>query len=317
MDILIVIGLICMSGLFSGLTIGLMGLSFSEVKRAADLGNENAKVVLGIISDSNRLLVTLLLGNTAVNSTLSIFLGKTVGEGIVAGIIATVLILIFGEILPASILTKYALKVGAITAPLVRLLMSILFIITKPISMALDKFVGKIGETFFSRRELIHIVETHGQSSESDIDDLDKRSIIGIMKLTEKQAGDHMTKKPFTINKGTLITEDLIVEIREKGHTRVPIMDSTNSIFGILHAKDLLAFNVESNKYVEDMVKNKPVLTVSPNAELDNVLSTMLAKKYHIAVVTSFETVVGVITLEDIMEELLLQEIVDEHDQEE
>ena len=113
MDIIIVLALITSSGMFSGLTIGLMGLSIDDVQRSADLGDKNASKVLPVIKSGNLLLVTLLLGNTAVNATLSIFLGGVVGTGLMAGVISTALILVFGEILPAAALTRHALVVGA------------------------------------------------------------------------------------------------------------------------------------------------------------------------------------------------------------
>jgi len=319
MDIITIVALIAMSGLFSGLTIGLMGLSYSEVKRSADLGNQNAKVVLGLIKESNLLLVTLLLGNTAVNSTLSIFLSGIVGTGLIAGIVATSLILVFGEILPASLLSKHALKVGALTAPLVRFLIRVTYVISKPIAMLLDKYVGIVGETFFSRKEFIHIISTHKKSNESDIDDLDLRSVIGIMLLTDKLVKEHMSQDIYFLREGTLITTELIDEIKEKGFTRIPIMNKDMHVVTILHAKDLLNFGTfkELNLNVEDLGlhKNK-IFRVNAEAKLDNVLSYMIKNKLHIAIVKSFDTVVGVITLEDIIEEVLLHEIVDEFDKE-
>ena len=92
MEIAIVMALIAASGMFSGLTIGLMGYSVDEVQRLADLEDRNAIKILPIVKRGNLLLTTLLLGNTAVNATLSIFLGAIVGEGVMAGLIATTLI---------------------------------------------------------------------------------------------------------------------------------------------------------------------------------------------------------------------------------
>ena len=86
MEILIVVVLIAASGMFSGLTIGLMGYSVDEVERLAAVGDANAKKILTLVSRGNLLLTTLLLGNTAVNAALSIFLGAvvqgTVGFGL-------------------------------------------------------------------------------------------------------------------------------------------------------------------------------------------------------------------------------------------
>jgi len=317
MDIFIVLALIVMSGLFSGLTIGLMGLSYTEVKRAADLGNKFAIPVLSLIKESNLLLVTLLLGNTAVNASLSIFLSGLVGPGLVAGITSTTLILIFGEILPASLLSKHALRIGSIMAPFVLILIKVTYIISKPITIILDKYVGVVSEIYLSRKELIHIIDSHESSNESDIDRLDKQTLKGTLLLSNKVVGDHMTRGIFVIPEGTVITFDVLEEIRTKGFTRIPIMNKDHKVTSILHSKDLLNYNLNDRTKVENVRSDKDqhrIFNVFTEAKLDNVLSHMIEHRLHIAIVKSFDTVVGVITMEDIIEELLLHEIEDEFD---
>ena len=107
----IVLILILLSGLFSGLTLGLLGLNKSELERKIKLGDKKAKRVYNIRKNGNLLLCTLLLGNVAVNSALAIFLGS-ITNGILAGVMATGLIVIFGEILPQATISRYALTVG-------------------------------------------------------------------------------------------------------------------------------------------------------------------------------------------------------------
>ncbi|MEE8587931.1 MAG: CNNM domain-containing protein, partial [Sulfurimonadaceae bacterium] len=193
MDIIIVLALITSSGMFSGLTIGLMGLGIDDVQRSADLGDKNAAKVLPVIKSGNLLLVTLLLGNTAVNATLSIFLGGVVGTGLMAGVISTALILVFGEILPAAALTRHALVVGAKVAGLVKFLMFVFYPVSGPISILLDRVLGEQLPDMLNRRELRHVIETHQQSQDSDIDALDRDIILGTLSLQEKTAEMIMT----------------------------------------------------------------------------------------------------------------------------
>lgn len=314
MDYLIILLLIISSGLFSGLTIGLMGLSKTEVLRAKDLGDPNAKIVSKVIEDSNLLLVTLLLGNTAVNATLSLFLGSVVGTGIVAGIISTILILIFGEILPASIISKNALKIGAQLTPLVKILMFISSPISKPIAFILDKVVGKEGVIITSRNEIIHMVEQMNTSSDSDIDELDRKAIIGAITFSNKLVKDHLSTNPFTINSSDIINKDLIDKIIEVGYTRIPVINDKNVVVGILHAKDLLGININTHYKVKEKMRTDKILYVNANDTLDDVLHKFVKKGIHIAMVKDYDTVVGIITQEDISEEILLTEIVDEFD---
>lgn len=318
LDIILVILLIALSGTFSGLTIGLMGLSKTEVTRQSETGDDStkwyAKQVLPLIEDSNLLLVTLLLGNTAVNATLAIFLGGVVGEGLYAGIASTVLILIFGEILPASILSKHALKVGGLSAPIVKKLILLLWPFTIIIARLLDKYVGKEGLQFLSREELVHIVKQHESSDNSDIDNLDKKAMVGTLLLTEKIVGDHMSKDVYTLKTTDKYTKELVQEMKDKGYTRIPIIEDDN-VVGIINVKDLIGVGVDGRE-LSELISHRNVIRVKAEEKLDNVLNRMLKmkKQKHIAVVTSYDTFVGIITMEDIIEEILMTEIRDEFD---
>jgi len=318
MDYLIVGLLIIASGTFSGLTIGLMGLSKTEVLRAKDLGDKEASVVSDVIKDSNLLLVTLLVGNTAVNSTLSIFLGAVVGTGVVAGLVSTALIVVFGEILPASVVSQHPLKVGSALTPFVKFILFIFYPISKPIAIVLDKYVGVEGLVVFSRKELQHIFEQLKNSQESDIDELDKKALVGTILLNEKIAGEHMSKNIYTIEDKTLLTEDLFLEIKEKGHTRIPIIDKSDSkyeVVGILNSKELINVSSKDKLLVNDLMREN-IMTVDVEDKLDDVMNKLIKRRSHLALVMSYETIVGVITLEDIIEEMLLTEIQDEFDHE-
>ena len=113
--ILISIILIALSALFSGLTLGLLSLDVHSLERRARHGDKYAETVYPLRKHGNFLLTTLLLGNVAVNTTLSIFLGS-IASGLVAGITATALIVVFGEIIPQSVISRHALYFGAKTA---------------------------------------------------------------------------------------------------------------------------------------------------------------------------------------------------------
>jgi len=112
MTYLIVVFLVLFSALFSGLTLGFFSLNKDDLERKAELGDKQAKKVYKIRKNGNLLLCTLLIGNVAVNSTLSIFLGS-LASGFMAGLIATALIVVFGEIIPQAAFSRYALTLGA------------------------------------------------------------------------------------------------------------------------------------------------------------------------------------------------------------
>jgi len=150
MNYVIVIFLVSLSGLFSGLTICLFSIDKNELKRKISLGNKEAKKIYSVRKNGNLLLSTLLLGNVAVNSALAIFLGD-IASGIIAGLVATGLIVVFGEILPQAIFIRYAMSIGAKTSWLVKIFIFILYPFCWPISLILDKMLGKEIPTVYSK----------------------------------------------------------------------------------------------------------------------------------------------------------------------
>ncbi len=313
MDIIIILALISASGMFSGLTIGLMGLGVDEVQRSADLGDKNAAKVLPVIKHSNLLLVTLLLGNTAVNATLSIFLGGMVGEGIIAGVISTALILIFGEILPAALLTRHALVVGAKVAGLVRFLMIAFYPIAAPITLVLDRVLGEELPSMLSRRELRHVIETHQQSADSDIDALDRDIIIGALSLQEKSSEDLMTpcREVHTVGYNDALNEAKIAELKASGYTRFPVLRD-DRIVGVLNIKELVGLMPDTG-VVEELSAGNKFIHIRIDTKADDMLNRMIKGKVHMAAVTDQSGWVGIVTMEDVLEALVGHEITDEY----
>ena len=312
MDIIIVLALITSSGMFSGLTIGLMGLGIDDVQRSADLGDKNATKVLPIIKSGNLLLVTLLLGNTAVNATLSIFLGGIVGTGVMAGVISTALILVFGEILPAAALTRHALVIGAKVAGLVKILMFVFYPVSGPISMLLDRVLGEQLPDMLNRRELRHVIETHQQSEDSDIDALDRDIILGTLSLQEKTAEMIMTpcKEVVTVGYKDILDKTMIAKLKKSGYTRFPVLRD-DRIVAVLNIKELVGIALDNN-LVKEFITDR-LIHIHTNIKADDMLNRMIKGKVHIASVSDQSGWAGIITMEDILEELIGHEISDEY----
>ncbi|MEN8147357.1 MAG: CNNM domain-containing protein [Campylobacterota bacterium] len=312
MDIIIVLALITSSGMFSGLTIGLMGLGVDDVQRSADLGDKNAAKVLPVIKHGNLLLVTLLLGNTAVNATLSIFLGGVVGTGIMAGVISTALILVFGEILPAAALTRHALVVGAKVAGLVKVLMFLFYPVSGPISILLDRVLGEQLPDMLNRRELRHVIETHQQSQESDIDALDRDIIIGALSLQDKTAEMIMTpcSEVFTVGYKDVLDVPHITKLKESGYTRFPVLRD-DRIVGVLNIKELVGMTLDTQLVKEHSTDR--LIHIHTDIKADDMLNRMIKGKVHIASVSDQSGWAGIITMEDVLEELVGHEISDEY----
>lgn len=307
--------LIACSALFSGLTLGLMGLDVHELKRKMDLGNLDAARVYPVRKRGNLLLTTLLLGNVAVNSALSIFLGS-IATGVLAGFMATTLIFLLGEIIPQAVISRHALAFGARTAWIVRILLIILFPLCGPIAYVLDKALGREIPTIFSKGELLSVIEEHERSKHSDVDQDEGRILKGALTYSQKKVEDVMTPKTvtFMLDSSEELTPELLTTIREQGHSRIPIFKgSRDNIIGILYVKDLLGVHVVGKK-VKD-VADSIVNEIEEGQTLDDVLNEFIATQHHMFVVQDeFGSVSGIITIEDVIEEIVGVQIVDEYD---
>ena len=315
MTYIIVISLLLLSALFSGLTLGLMGLNVQDLKRKAHLGNVFAQKIYPLRKQGNALLTTLLIGNVAVNAAMSIFLG-TLASGFVAGLIATALIVVFGEIIPQALFSRYALHFGALFATPVRVLMYILYPIIKPIAWVLDIWLGDELPHIYSKKELAKIIEEHGEADMSEVDKDEERIITGALTFSDKKVENIMTPrtvvKAFSVER--IVDEELYAEIKKSGHSRFPVYKKDiDTIVGILYTAQLIGSKNEGKKITDVMTKQ--VRFIQEDNSLDDALDMFLRTHKHLCVVQDeFGGVVGVLTLEDILEEILKKEIIDETD---
>ena len=315
MSYVIAIILVLLSGLFSGLTLGLMSLDKQELLRKIALGDKAARKVYEVRKNGNLLLCTLLLGNVAVNSTLAIFLGG-IASGVVAGIFATALIVVFGEIIPQASVSRYALQVGSRTAWLVKFFIFIFFPFCFPLAWALDRMLGDEMPNIYSKGELMKIVEEHEGSKESDVDQDEYRIVRGALSFSDKRVEDVMTPRTviFALEEDMVLNQSILKRIREEGFTRIPIYAGTiDNLCGVLYVKDLIG--KRSGAKVGSVCRSSGLLKVNENDRLDDVLNLMLQTKSHLGfVIDDFGGTSGIISLEDIIEEVFDVEIMDETD---
>ena len=147
--------LICLvhSAIFSGLNLGFFGLSRLRLEVQADIGDEDAKRILGLRKDAHLLLSTLLWGNVASNVLLAL-IAESVFTGVGAFIFSTVGITFFGEIFPQAYLSRHVLKVSNILVPIIRFYQFIFYLIAKPTAVILDRWLGKEKIGYFSEEEI-------------------------------------------------------------------------------------------------------------------------------------------------------------------
>ena len=316
LTIAIVIALVLLSGVFSGLTLGLMSLKPHALRRKARLGNQQAIHVLPLRKNGNLLLTTLLLGNVLINAVLSIYLGSLT-TGVIAVILATALILVFGEIIPQALTHKHALAIGARTRHLTRFFLILLYPLAKPVSVVLDKTLGHELPTIMTKKELGMIVEEQTKITTSDVGAEEASIVQKGLQLSEKRVADVMTptKNAYYLHADDLLTKKLLKQIEQEGYSRIPVYDEQDKgIIGLLYAKDLIATNYRHKEHVHDYLR-QPIEVVNEQDKLDKVLRLFKKKRVHLFIVHNQEhNPTGIITLEDVLEEIF-GEIEDEYDE--
>ena len=312
---LIVIVLVLFSALFSGLTLGFFSLNKDDLERKAELGDKQAMQVYSVRKNGNMLLCTLLIGNVAVNSVLAIFLGS-IASGIAAGFLATGLIVIFGEIVPQAAFSRYALLLGSKLVWLVRIFLIMLFPICWPLAWVLDKALGDELDTVYSKRELVKMIEKHEDLSESEIDADEERIIKGGLSYSEKTAQDIMTPRVeiIALKKTQRLDKKALSDIVSSGHSRIPVyQDRMDNVVGILYTKDLIAVDLK-NKTAGALAR-KSTIFVDSGTHLDDLFEDFKKTRNHLfVVIDEYNSVVGLVTIEDVLEEIIGAEIVDEFD---
>lgn len=303
--------------MFSGLTLGYFSLNLNTLERRAKHGNADALAIYPIRKRGNLLLTTLLLGNVMVNTALSVYLGSLV-SGVVAGVIATTLIFLFGEIIPQAAFSRHALWVGKTFAPIMRVLMFIMLPITYPIAYVLDRLLGEEMPSLYSKNDLMQIVSDLEESEHSDIDKDEERIIHGALQFSHTSVREIMTPKEsvVTYEKNQRINQEFIDTVSETDFSRYPVYSGNeDNIVGILFAKDLMYEEDDVAIWQTAEAFDENFLKARPDEKLDVVLGRMLKQKKHMAIVQSKNRVfLGVVTLEDIIEEIIQFEIEDEGD---
>ncbi|XP_048037118.1 metal transporter CNNM4 isoform X3 [Megalobrama amblycephala] len=329
-QVILVSSLLALSGMFSGLNLGLMALDPMELRIVQSCGTNKekkyARKIEPIRSKGNYLLCSLLLGNVLVNTTLTILLDDLIGSGLGAVVASTVGIVIFGEIVPQALCSRHGLAVGANTIVLTKFFMLLTFPLSFPISKLLDYILGQEIGTVYNREKLVGMLKV--TEPYNDLVKEELNIIQGALELRTKTVEDVMTplSNCFMIHIDAVLDFNTMSEIMESGYTRIPVYDCERSnIVDILYVKDLAFVDPDDCTTLKTVTKfyNHPVHFVFHDTKLDAMLEEFKKGKSHLAIVQKvnnegegdpFYEVLGLVTLEDVIEEIIKSEILDESD---
>jgi metal transporter CNNM len=312
-----VTALVALSAVCSGLNIALMSLETADLKRKAKIGNPDAKRVLPLRKNAHLSLAAILLTNVAAVSVTSLVLEAEAG-GLIAAVLSTLLIVILGEIIPQAFFAKYALKACARLSLMLRFMIVITYPVSKPLQLLLDKLFGKNEKAkLHSRHELGMMISEHLGDHNSELDDDEVEIIKGALQLSEKRIRDIMVpiRQVYWMMPNTRIDSHKIDEIKTRGWSRIPIMNKQRtSCYGILLMKDLVDVDFDESDIRASELPLYPVQVVGSMTALDTLFRKFITGGAHMLPVEKDDQIVGIVTIEDLLEEIVGQEIEDETD---
>ena len=322
-SVLIIIFCVLFSGYFSATETAFSSLNRIRVKNLAEKGDKKAKLVLDLLENFDSLLSTILIGNNIVNiacaSVATLLFVRLLGEEqgpSVATLVITIVVLVFGEVTPKSIAKENPEKFAMFAAPFLNLLM----IILTPFNFLFiqwKKLVSRIFHTetehSITEEELLTIVEEAEQ--EGRIDEQESSLIRSAIEFSEQEAIDILTPRidivgvPYDATK-----EEIAAVFTDTNYSRLPVYKETmDHIVGIIYQKDFYNVVYDKGGNIESIIR--PALYITESKKIGELLQELQHKKSHIAIVLDeYGGTTGIVTLEDILEELV-GEIWDEHDE--
>ena len=322
-QILIMVLLVLLSAFFSATETAFSSLNKTRLKSMSENGNRKAERALRLAENYDELLSTILIGNNIVNiglaSIATIFFVDLLGGGAgpsVSTIVTTVVVLIFGEISPKSMAKEspesFAMAVSGIISALTK--------VFKPINWLFSKWKALLSKLFkvkddrrLTQDELITLVEEVEQEGGMDADDSDL--VRSAIEFHDQEVADILTPRVRVEGVPQDASYAEISEIfEESGYSRLPVYDETiDRIVGVIHQKDFYRKTREDKVNLPEIMKS-PVF-VTENTKISDLMRLLQRTKSQLAVVVDeYGGTVGIVTMEDILEELV-GEIWDEHDE--
>lgn len=323
--VMLVIIILCviLSGYFSATETAFSSINRVRLKNQAEKGDKRAKQVLRLAEDYDSLLSTILVGNNIVNigcsSLATILFVKLLGEEAGAGIstlVTTVVVLIFGEISPKSIAKESPEAFARFSAPII----AGLCVALTPVNWLFSQWKKLLSRVFkasdsqkITQEELVTIVEEAQQ--EGSIDSDEGTLLRSALNFHDLEVGDILTPRIDVEGISADSTQEEAAKIfADTGFSRLPVYEeSLDHIIGILYHKDFFNQIYGTGEEIRSVIR--PAVFVTESKKIDDLMQELKKRKLHIAVVLDeFGGTVGIVTLEDILEELV-GEIWDEHDE--
>ena len=320
-ELIIIIVMVIMSAYFSMTETAFTSLNKAKMKNLANDGNKKAKLVLKLEENYDKLLSTILIGNNIVNiasaSLATTLFVMWVGDAGVSlsTLVMTVVVLIFGEITPKNIAKDMPETVAMFSAPILRVFM----IVFTPLNYIFSKWKLLITKIFKTKSdnsitedEILTMVKD--AQTEGSINDDAGELIQSAIEFEDLDVSEVSTPRiDIVAIKHGMSNDEIIKLFNDNGYSRLPIYkDNIDDTYGVINIKDFYRYVVEGGQEIEAAIT--PVHYINPTMKISKLLKLFQEHHTHMAlVVDEFGGISGLITMEDVIEELI-GEIFDEHD---
>lgn len=323
--VIILVALLILSAFFSATETAFTSLNRTRLKLLADDGKKSAKKALKHADNYDRLLYTILIGNNIVNLTLatistllfsSIITNSESLSATLSTIISTIAVLIFGEITPKTLAKEFPEKVAMFVAPIMDFFTIILYplnLVFTGWKLLLKKVFKFKSEDVITEQELLTYVEEANE--DGTLDNNETELISSAIEFNDAEVGDILVPRVnvIAVEENTPM-KDIRLVFSEHGFSRLPVYRrSIDTIIGMIHEKDFYAAYTSGATNIKGIVTSMALAT--EHMKISDLLRSMQKQKVHMAtVVDEYGGTLGIVTLEDILEELV-GEIWDEHDE--
>ncbi len=326
MEIMLIIIVFCviMSAYFSATETAFSTFNRIRMKNTAEAGNKRARLVIKLSDDFDTLISTILIGNNIVNilasSLATVVFGLLIFDAGVSTTLSTVVmtlvVLIFGEIVPKSLAKNFPEKFCMFSAPIINALCYILFpisIMFRGLQKLLVKIFKKEEDAGMTEDELISIIEE--AEEDGGIDEEEGALIKSAIEFNELEVSEIFTPRiDITAVPASVTAEQIRAVFSETGYSRIPVYEGDiDNITGLIYYKDFYALPLDDEATLAEIIK--PVMYIPKTQKISDLLRSLQNKQMHMAIVVDeYGSTAGIVTLEDILEEIV-GEIWDEHDE--
>ena len=313
LEVVILVGF---AAVCSGLNVSFMSLNVADLRRKAKLGSTYARHLLPLRKNAHLTLAAILLTNVAAASATPLVLDTQV-SGLVAGMLSTLLLVIFAEILPQAMFARRALEFCGRLYPLLRTMIFITYPLAKPLQLLLDKLFGRERQELHTRHELGLLVSEHLTDKTSELDEDEVEIIRGALQLSEKQVQKIMTpiRNVYWVTPDEVIDGRKLEDIKSHGWSRVPVFNhELTTTHGVLLIKNLVDMDFNGHGYKASDLPLHKVEPIGSRTALDTLFRVFITGGSHLIPVEKDDHIVGIVTIEDLLEEIVGHEIEDETD---